>query len=182
MNRKQSNMLTSVSRLRVGRLFLSAILLFNSGALVFAETLTGAVIKVADGDTLTILDATKAQHRIRLGGIDAPEKKQAFGNRAKQALSAAAYGKQVTVVTHKKDRYGRYVGTVLFAGKDLGLELVHQGLAWHYKAYELEQPPEERDAYAAAEIRARKLQRGLWIDTAPIPPWDFRRMKKQSRG
>lgn len=94
---------------------------------------------VPDGDTITVLDADKVQHKIRLAGIDAQEKKQPFGQRSKESLSDLVFSKAVTVDTNKRDRYGREVGKVLVNGLDANLVQVQRGFAWHYKAYEREQ-------------------------------------------
>lgn len=173
---KNRHMMQSLGAvLQRGRIFLLIFLICQSVAAVYAATVTGVVVRVADGDTLTLLDEKKAQHKVRLAGIDAPEKKQAFGTRAKQSLSDAAYKKYVTVEAKKKDRYGRLLGKVFHDGKDLGLLQIRQGLAWHYTAYEKDQSPEDRVAYKAAEMQARTLRQGLWVDPSPVPPWKFRR-------
>jgi hypothetical protein len=99
---------------------------------------------VADGDTITVLDENRHQHKIRLAGIDAPEKAQDFGQRSKQSLSDQAYRQHVMVETGKTDRYGRLVGKVLVNGQDVNLEQVRRGMAWHYKAYQREQAPADR--------------------------------------
>jgi endonuclease YncB( thermonuclease family) len=153
-------------------------LLFGSA---FAETISGRVVGVADGDTLTVLDASKQQHKIRLDGIDAPEKAQPFGDRSKQSLSDLAFNRDVQVQTHKRDRYGRVVGKVLHDGADLNLIQINRGMAWHYKAYAGEQTPEDRMRYAAAEEIARREKRGLWRDKEPTPPWDWRKSAKRSQ-
>lgn len=121
-----------------------------------AETITGVVVGVADGDTVTVLDEQWRQHKIRLAGIDAPEKRQDFGNRSKQSLSDLAYRRQVVVETGTTDRYGRAVGKLLVGGQDVNLEHVRRGMAWHYAAYDREQPPLERQVYAAAEHAAKQ--------------------------
>lgn len=150
-------------------------------ALVFSfpawADITGYVVGVADGDTITVLDADKAQHKIRLTGIDAPEKRQSFGNRSKQNLSDMVFNKTVTVETDKRDRYGRELGKVLAGGKDVNLEQVRAGMAWHYKAYERTQSATDRQAYADAENAAKAARRGLWIDAEPVPPWEWRHRK-----
>jgi endonuclease YncB( thermonuclease family) len=97
-----------------------------------AETLVGMVVAVQDGDTLTVLDAEKVQHKIRLAGIDAPEKGQPWGQRSKEGLSALAYRREVAVEWHKRDRYGRLIGKVLVEHRDVNLTQVSSGLAWHY--------------------------------------------------
>lgn len=147
----------------------------------FADTIYGRVVGVADGDTLTVLDGSKQQHKIRLDGIDAPEKAQPFGQRSKQSLSDLAYNRNVQVQTHKRDRYGRVVGKVLLDGTDLNLHQINRGLAWHYKAYAQEQSREDRVRYAAAEEVARSEKRGLWRDAEPTPPWDWRKNARGSK-
>ena len=139
-----------------------------------ADTLLGKVINVADGDTITVLDDTHTQHKIRLTGIDAPEKRQAFGNVSKQSLVEQVAGQSVAVNWVKVDRYGRKLGKVLQAGLDCNLVQVKRGLAWHYKQYQREQSPAEQQSYAAAEIEAREARTGLWRDAEPMPPWEFR--------
>ena len=142
-----------------------------------AETITGNVVGVADGDTITVLDADKVQHKIRLAGIDAPEKKQAFGNRSKESLSDLVFDKTVNVETEKRDRYGRQVGKVLVNGQDVNLVQVERGMAWFYRQYQREQSPNDRRLYEAAEDAARADKRGLWRDADPMPPWEFRHNK-----
>ena len=97
----------------------------------YADTIIGKAIKVSDGDTITVLDKTHTQHKIRLAGIDAPEKNQAFGQRAKESLSDLVSSKAVTVETGKTDRYGREVGKVLVDGIDSNLVQVQKGFVWH---------------------------------------------------
>jgi endonuclease YncB( thermonuclease family) len=144
-----------------------------------ARDLEGRVVAVHDGDTVTLLDGAKQQHRIRIAGIDAPEKAQAFGEAAKQSLARLAFGKHAEVRCSKRDRYGREVCGVFVGTRDVGLEQVRNGHAWWYRQYAREQSPEDRRVYEAAEAEARDLRRGLWRDTAPTPPWDWRR---QSHG
>lgn len=144
-----------------------------------AGTIEGRVVGVADGDTVTVLDADKVQHKIRLSGIDAPEKNQDFGNRSKQSLSDLVFSKQVTVETDKTDRYGREVGKVLVNGLDANLEQVQRGFAWHYRAYKREQSFNDRVLYDLAESDARAARRGLWRDAYPEPPWDYRQQRRK---
>jgi endonuclease YncB( thermonuclease family) len=145
-----------------------------------AETVTGRVVGVADGDTITVLDADKVQHKIRLAGIDAPEKKQAFGNRSKESLSDMVFDKTVNVETEKRDRYGRQIGKVLVNGQDVNLAQVERGMAWFYRQYQREQSPNDRKLYEAAEDAAKAGRRGFWRDSDPVPPWDFRHGKSKS--
>jgi endonuclease YncB( thermonuclease family)/methylphosphotriester-DNA--protein-cysteine methyltransferase len=141
----------------------------------------GKVIRVSDGDTIAVLDKDNKQHKIRFQGIDAPESKQAFGQASKENLSKMVFGKQVTVIWEKVDKYGRTVGKVLLDGKDVNIEQVKAGLAWHYKKYAEEQPPEDRITYAKAEEEARAAKLGLWQDPNPTPPGDWRAEVKTER-
>ena len=145
------------------------------------QTLSGRVVAIADGDTITVLDSSDTQHRIRLEGIDAPESHQAFGSRSKQNLSDLIFGKDVTVIYYKTDQYGRLVGKILIDGRDINLEQAKAGMAWHYKEYEREQTPADRELYAKAEDEARKARRGLWVDPEPIEPSQFRREQTEER-
>ena len=138
-------------------------------------TIKGEVVSVADGDTLTVLDARRKQHRIRLAGIDAPERTQPFGTRSRRHLAALVFRKTVTVEFEKRDRYGRVVGKVILGGTDASLEQVSAGMAWHYKGQASEQAPSDRVAYAWTEEDARVARRGLWRDPSPVPPWEYRR-------
>lgn len=144
--------------------------------LAHSDTLQGHVVGITDGDTITLLDAANTQHKIRVAGIDAPEKKQPFGQRSKESLSALAFDKDLTIEWSKKDRYGRIVGKLIGKqGRDLNLEQVKLGMAWHYKQYEKEQSQEDRRLYAAAEDVARGERIGLWSEPNPVPPWDYRK-------
>ncbi len=143
-----------------------------------ATPITGRVVGVSDGDTVTVLDANKRTHKVRLLGIDSPEKSQAFGERAKQSLSDLVFDKQVSVEGGKQDRYGRSLGKIVLNGQDINLEQIRRGMAWHYKQYARDQSPQDRAAYAEAETTARQQRAGLWQDANPVPPWSFRRAAK----
>ena len=131
------------------------------------------VVGVSDGDTLTVLKADKTQVKIRLNGIDAPETGQDFGSRAKQAASELAFGKDVTVRPMDTDRYGRTVADVITPdGKSMNREMVRQGMAWWYRQY----APADQEL-AGLEAEARAAKRGLWAQSDPIPPWDWRHGK-----
>ena len=140
----------------------------------WGDSFSGRVVGVSDGDTVTVLVNDHDQYRIRISGIDAPEKKQAFGQKAKAKMSDLVFGKDVTVEWSKKDRYGRTLGVVMVDGQDAGLSLLHAGLAWHYKKYQREQSVVDRERYSTAEIMARSDKHGLWADTEAIPPWEWR--------
>jgi len=143
-----------------------------------AATLVGTVVGISDGDTIKVLDSNKTEHKIRLMGIDAPEKKQDFGSASKQALSNYIYQKEVTVEYKKKDRYQRIVGKVILDKRDICLAMISDGMAWHYKDYEKEQPKTDRDLYSQAEQKARKEKIGLWKDANAVKPSDFRGAKR----
>lgn len=135
---------------------------------ITADAIVGRVVGVSDGDTITVLDSSKTQHKVRLEGIDAPESHQAFGARAKQALSERVFGKDVRVAVKGRDRYGRELGHVYVGEQWINRELIASGFAWHYKQYS------SSAELAAAEISARAAAAGLWSGSDPVPPWDFR--------
>lgn len=150
------------------------VLLIGLQWVAHADVLLGHVVAVSDGDTITVLDDSKQRHVIRLMGIDAPEKAQAYGQKAKESLSDLVFNKDVSVTWFKRDRYGRTVGQVYVDDTDVCLEQIKRGLAWHYKDYEREQSVEDRSRYAIAEEQARIARIGLWIDDNPIAPFKFR--------
>ena len=165
---------------------LLAILLVSSlvHSASFARTIEGKVTKVADGDTITVLDSDNEQHRVRIAGIDAPEKKQPFGNASKKRLHELVGGKEVRVEFEKYDRYGGVVGKVLVRPPDcpscdktldVALAQITSGMAWWYRRYAYEQSPEDQGRYEFAEQEAKAKKVGLWQDKNPIPPWEFRR-------
>jgi endonuclease YncB( thermonuclease family) len=145
-----------------------------------ADYRQGTVVAIADGDTLTLLDGAHRTHRIRLDGIDAPERKQPYGQRARESLAALAQGRTATADCDKVDRYGRAVCRVTVEGVDVGLEQVRRGLAWHYVRYAHEQSAAVRAAYAQAEVDAKRERSGLWSTRDPVPPWEFRRAARGS--
>ncbi len=155
---------------------LALLLLCVLGTACLADTLHGMVIKVSDGDTLTVLDAQHAQHRIRLNGIDAPESHQAFGQRARQALDQLVYRKNVLVLFESRDRYGRILGEVRVGDLNVNLEMVRLGMAWHYAHY----APKRLDL-AQAQAQARSARLGLWADKHPVPPWEYRSRKREEQ-
>jgi endonuclease YncB( thermonuclease family) len=161
-----------------------ACLTLASLGLAWADELQGRVVKVADGDTITVLDGQRQQHVIRLAGIDAPEKSQPYGQKSKAHLSQALFGQTVAVTFDKRDRYGRIVGQVRVRGEDANLQQLQAGLAWHYKQYQKEQAPEDRIVYDTAERAAREKRSGLWQGQGPAspePPWDYRARLKSER-
>ncbi len=145
-----------------------------------AAALKGQVVAISDGDTITVLDADRRQHRIRLAGIDAPEKGQPFGWRSRQSLAGMVFGKAVIVQWEKRDQYDRVLGRIKVEATqmDVNLEQIKSGMAWHYRHYAKDQPDAERTAYAQAEQQARKQNVGLWADKNPVPPWEWRRLRR----
>ena len=134
------------------------------------------VVGVHDGDTLTGLDESKTQFKVRLDAIDAPELGQPFGQASKRALSGKVFGKDVVVIAKTRDKYGRTVGHVMVEGRDMNLEMLEEGMAWHYEKYDHNKRLRE------AEQGARTAKKGLWSDVNAVPPWEWRKSKKQRQG
>ena len=155
------------------KLILVLILLLSNFA--YAKTIEGLVVGVADGDTITVLDQQKNTYKIRLQGIDAPEKKQAFGEKSKQSLHDLVHSKQVRIEYDKEDKYGRIVGKVTVDDLDICLQQLVLGMAWHYKKYQNEQSVSDRALYSETELKSKSLKLGLWSDDTPMPPWEFRK-------
>lgn len=165
------------------RALLAALLAVSATAAPAAELL-GRIVAVADGDTITVLDSDKRQHRIRVAGIDAPERGQPSGFRSKESFAALVHEQPVRIHWEKRDRFGRIVGTVWVAPADspcrgepacpmtldAGLEQIKLGRAWWFRKYAHEQLLEDQRRYADAEREAREVRRGLWRDSAPIRP------------
>ena len=138
-----------------------------------AAPVTARVVGIVDGDTITVL-IERTQVRIRLNGIDCPEKGQPFGRAATELTSSLAFGKTVQVISHGPDRYGRTVADIILpGGKSLNQELVRAGLAWWFRRY----APRDK-TLARLEEEARDARRGLWRDEDPIPPWLWRKKGK----
>lgn len=139
-----------------------------------AEQLSGYVIGVTDGDTLTLL-VEQQPRKVRIVGIDAPERHQPFGEKSKQNLSKLAFNKAVIADCPKKDRYKRDLCKVMIDGQDVGLKQVADGMAWWYRKYAHEQTLTDRAVYEQAEMAARNGRLGLWADAEPVPPWEWRK-------
>lgn len=137
-----------------------------------ANTLQGKVVRIADGDTITLLMAGNKQERIRLAEIDAPESGQAFGNRSKQSLIQMCGAAVATVAVQDRDRYGRVIGRVSCNGVDTTREQIVRGMAWVYREYSKD------NSLLALEQKARQGKQGLWADPAPVAPWDWRKGKR----
>lgn len=134
-----------------------------------AKMLSGKVIKIADGDTLTVLEYPQTQHRIRLAQIDAPEKAQDFGQKSKQSLSDMCFGKMASVDVVDTDRYNRKVGIVTCGGIEANYEQIKNGMAWKYDQYS------DDPKYSQAQKYAQRNSLGLWGISSPIPPWEYRK-------
>jgi endonuclease YncB( thermonuclease family) len=133
---------------------------------------TGEVVGVIDGDTIDVMHHGKSE-RIRLHGIDAPEKSQAFGKRSKRAASELSFGKEVTVEEHGRDKYGRTLGEVILPDdRSLNQELVRSGHAWRYRKYSKDRTLDR------LETNARRTNRGLWQDDDAVAPWEYRKAKR----
>ncbi len=152
-----------------------AVCVFALVATVQAGELRGRVVGVIDGDTLAVVDASNQEHRIRLAEIDAPEKRQPFGQRSKQSLSGLCFGLAVVIEDKGRDRYGRVIGRVNCAGIDASADQVRRGMAWVFDRYAT-----DRTLYAIQE-EARAARVGLWSDPAPVPPWEYRAAARPSR-
>ena len=137
-----------------------------------AATFTGKVVGVSDGDTITVLYQGNKQFKIRLLAIDTPESGQAYGDKAKQALSKKVFGQFVQVHWEKQDMYKRVLGNITIGQRWINYEMVAEGWAWHYKQYDKDK------RFAEAEVKAKAARKGLWAGPNPVAPWDWRREKK----
>ena len=152
------------------RFILTVSLLFFSISL-FAQSYAGKVTAVKDGDTIEMLVNGKPV-RVRLFGIDCPEKGQPFGEKARQYTAGLCFGKTVTAVQRSRDPYGRIVADVYLADRRfLNQTLVTAGYAWHYKKFS------KSEVLAEAEKKARAGKQGLWADASPVAPWNWRKQK-----
>jgi endonuclease YncB( thermonuclease family) len=153
-----------------------------------AGTLSGRVVATTDGGTLIVLDAHNKRHKVRIAGIEAPETTQPYGDRSKQHLADLVLDKSVSVEWQQFDTYGRVFGKVMLARMnacpaaqldcpktiDVGMAQIVAGFAWQYRHFENEQTPQDRAAYSFGERVARAKRAGLWADTGPVPPWQWR--------
>ena len=149
-----------------------ALIIVLQTSTVRAETFSVRTIAVLDGDTIEVLHNNRAE-RIRLNGIDCPEKGQAYGHKAKQAASALVFGKEVMLQTHGRDKNGHTIADVsLPDGTSLNLMLVKDGWCWWYPEF-----APENVILAELQRRARRSGLGLWADPDPVPPWEWRKRK-----
>ena len=151
---------------------LLALWLFFAPLAALGEQFSARVVSVLDGDTIEVLSNNRTE-RIRLHGIDCPEKGQAYGMKAKQATSRLVFGKKVTLETHGRDKYGLTIADVsLPDGIIINIELVRNGWCWWYQQY-----APDNVMLAELQRRARRSRLGLWADPDPVPPWLYRRLK-----
>lgn len=151
----------------------SLILLFSIAT--HAEELTGRVVDVASGDSITIVDSASMEYKVRLSGIDAPEKQQPFGAESRKSLADLVYGKEVTIYWIKRDYHKRVVGKVMLNKLDVNLEQIKRGMAWVFKHFMDDPYSQDQADYADAQEVAEDRHLGLWSQRDPIPPWEFRR-------
>jgi endonuclease YncB( thermonuclease family) len=137
----------------------------------WADELRGRVVGITDGDTLTLLTPERRQVKIRLGEIDAPESRQPYGSRARQALASMVFQQRARVVVQDVDRYGRTVGRVYAGSLDVNAEMVRRGAAWVYRRYSHD------PSLLVLEKEARRAQAGLWAlpESQRAPPWEWRK-------
>lgn len=153
--------------------FSVASILWTIGATT-ASACTGRVVGVTDGDTVKVLcDGTET--KVRLDQIDAPERNQPFGSKAKDVLSNLVFDRTVRIDSSGTDRYGRTLGTLWIGETDANREMVRMGYAWAYRKYLRD------DTLIEDEASAKSARRGLWSDANPIPPWDFRKTARESQ-
>jgi endonuclease YncB( thermonuclease family) len=160
--------------------------------LLFCSTahadITGRVVAVVDGDTIKVLDADNTEYKVRLTGIDAPERGQPYNSASRKHLASLVAGKEVFVESYKQDIYGRDLGKVWVqpsdcpsCGKtlDANYAQVLAGMAWWYRYYSKEQSVEDRGRYESAENEAKARGWGLWADPDPINPYEWRKSHRQ---
>ncbi|EGT75488.1 thermonuclease family protein [Haemophilus haemolyticus] len=157
-------------------LLTSLLLIFTALSACSREKNTCRVVKISDGDTLTCLAKGNKSIKVRLAEIDAPEKKQAFGQKSKKALSDMVYLRDVRLSLKGQDRYQRTLAIVYYQDKNINLEMVKQGMAWAYKQYS------HNPIYLQAQENAQAKGIGLWADNNPIEPSQWRRQEKNQYG
>ena len=146
---------------------------------------TAKVQRVVDGDTVHVIDKAGKKFKVRLTGIDAPEKNQPYGLAATYKLTEILINKLVLLKSKPNngkpytiDRYKRVLAKIILDGRDINLSQVLRGYAWHFKRYQKQQSPSDRELYSEAEIDAKKNELGLWEEKNPIAPWKWRKIKK----
>ena len=164
--------------------YLLIILLFLNSYFVRAD-FTAKVQRVVDGDTVYVEDEAGKKFKVRLTGIDAPEQNQPYGLASTYHLRELLLNKFVLLESEPKkgkpysvDRYKRVLAKIILDGRDINLSQVLNGYAWHFKRYQKQQSPKDRELYSQAELHAEKNKLGLWDEKNPIAPWKWRKIKK----
>ena len=160
------------------------IILFSISTYTYGD-FNAQVVRIVDGDTIQVIDSNGIKFKIRLLGIDTPETKQRFGYESSLSLKKIIDGKAVIIISKTEKnkpytlgRYNRIIGKIILNGKDINLEMVQKGMAWHYKKYIKSQNVEDRQSYNNAEQDARLNKIGLWSDVNPVAPWEWRKLNK----
>ena len=160
------------------------IILFSISTYTYGD-FNAQVVRIVDGDTIQVIDSNGIKFKIRLLGIDTPELKQRFGYESSLSLKKIIDGKSVIIISKPEKnkpytlgRYKRIIGKIILNGKDINLEMVQKGMAWHYKKYIKSQNVEDRQSYNNAEQDARLNKIGLWSDVSPVAPWEWRKLNK----
>jgi endonuclease YncB( thermonuclease family) len=160
------------------------IILFSISTYTYGD-FNAQVVRIVDGDTIQVIDSNGIKFKIRLLGIDTPELKQRFGYESSLSLKKIIDGKSVIIISKPEKnkpytlgRYKRIIGKIILNGKDINLEMVQKGMAWHYKKYIKSQNVEDRQSYNNAEQDARLNKIGLWSDVNPVAPWEWRKLNK----
>lgn len=161
------------------KIFLSSLIGFFLCAPVNAEVIEGKVVKVADGDTITIVNSVGYKQKIRLQAIDAPETQQAFGKICSKQLSEKVMNANVIIEYEKKDQYGRLLGTVWLGERDINLEQIAEGCAWYYDHYKDQWSVQIDEEYTRAQNYAQNNRLGLWKQKNPMNPYQFRKMSRR---
>ena len=174
---KTSKYLTLIALVVFG-LFQAGHIFFGHTQAADKDTITVKVVGISDGDTITVLTVNKQQLKVRLAGIDAPERSQAFGMTARKHLADQIYGKNIELETRGTDKYKRTLGVVYLNEQDINELMIKDGFAWFYRKYASSQPEEEAARYAAAEESAKSEELGLWASKDPTPPWVYRKEQK----
>ena len=161
------------------------IILFLTSTYTFAD-FDAEVINIIDGDTIDVQDSSGEKLRIRLLGIDAPEKLQPFGKESMLYLKKIINGKSVSIISkpdknkpYTRGYYKRVIGKVVLNTRDINLEMIKKGMAWHFKKYKKSQPIDDRQSYNKAESESRKKYIGLWSEDSPLPPWKWRQQNRK---
>ena len=152
------------------RHFLLVCLILATATSAVAQRFPVKVVGISDGDTFTVVNCDNLQLKIRIHGIDAPEKSQAYGNQSKKYLSSLIFGKNIEIDVQSQEKWGRFVAKVFTPdGRDVALLMLQGGMAWHYTKYD------KTPAYENAQNAAKSAHKGLWGDKNPVAPWVFRR-------